>query len=166
MIVFIFHGHFSVYCSRDRERFRGALESPRGPQERNITCLEGPFARKPFTVLILPPTPLQVSEKTDVNESAKTFVVQWIESAKPHYSLDYYHKGDGPTMEKIRSALDSPIEFNLKLATHLANLDDGVEFKKAVSEFAKNVIVQSNIDVLNKVKVNISVRRFVFVSDP
>lgn len=119
---------------------------------------------KSFTVITLRPTHLQVSDKNDVNESAKTFVTQWAESAKPHYSLDYYRKDGGPTIQKIRYALDSPIEFNLKLATHLANLDDGVEFKKAVSEFAKNVIVQSNIDALKKVKVNVSVYVVLFSS--
>lgn len=97
---------------------------------------------------------LQIADKADVNESAKEFAGYWAEACRYQTTIKYHRMGDGPTAQKIRFGFQSAIKYIIICATHLADMDDGVEFKKLVSGYVKNSIIQSLIDQLQDVKVN------------
>lgn len=95
----------------------------------------------------------KVADKADVNELAKTFAVEWADACKYQVSLRYHHMGDGPNAQKVRWAFESAIKYIVVCATKLADHDDDVEFKKEVSDYVRDVIIQSLIDSLQNVKV-------------
>lgn len=116
----------------------------------NLTC----FLR-PLTFITLSPLPLQIADKLDVNDAAKSFAADWAETFKYQATFKYHHLGDGPNAQKMRWAYEASIKYIVVCATHLADKDDNVEFKKGISEFLKTVVIQDLIDALKKVKVNI-----------
>lgn len=96
----------------------------------------------------------QVTSIEGVAEEAKQFVVDWTQACKYQIDVKYHRMGDGPTPQKIRWAFETTIQYIIICATHLADKDNDIGFKKQVSDFAKNVIIQSIIDSLENVKVN------------
>ncbi|XP_022160271.1 uncharacterized protein LOC111026480 [Myzus persicae] len=96
----------------------------------------------------------QVSDKSSVNERAKSFAGEWADAAKYQVDLKYHHAGGGPNAKKLRWAFECAIKYIIVCATHLADEggDDDVDFKKEVSGYVKDVIIQSLIDHLNGVK--------------
>lgn len=114
-----------------------------------------PVLREFSFVLSLFPT--QVTDKPDVNVFAKTFVTDWAGCCKYQLTrVNDYAIGDGSTLQKVRWTFETTIKFILRCGTHLVKLDDSFEFKKDVSGYLKNVIIQSIIDSLKKIKVNTS----------
>ena len=94
----------------------------------------------------------QVTEKSDVNEQAKSFVGEWAEAAKYHVDLKYHHMGDGPTAKKVRWGFEGAIKYIIVCSTHLADKGNDIDFKKEISGYVKDSIIQSLIDHLNSVK--------------
>lgn len=97
---------------------------------------------------------LQVTDNANVNEKAKSFVVEWADACKYQVQLKYHHMGDGPTAQKVRWSFESAIKYIIICATTLADNDEEEDFKKEVSNYVKNIIIQSLIDALENVKVN------------
>lgn len=108
-----------------------------------------------ITVRIISSHRLQVADKADVNEKAKSFVAEWAEACKYQIGLKYHYMGDGPTALKIRWSFESAIKYIIICATTLADNGEKEDFKKEVSDYVKNIIIQSLIDALDNVKVNI-----------
>lgn len=94
----------------------------------------------------------QVTDKSDVNEQAKTFAGEWAEAAKYHADLKYYHMGDGPNAKKIRWGFEGAIKYIVVCATHLADKGNDDDFKKEISGYVKDAIIQNLIDHLTGVK--------------
>jgi len=94
----------------------------------------------------------QVTEKSDVNEQAKSFVSDWAEAAKYHVDLKYHHMGDGPTAKKMRWGFESTIKYIIVCSTHLADKSNDTDFKKEISGYVKDSVVQNLIDHLKGVK--------------
>jgi len=103
----------------------------------------------------LSPFPPQVADKPEVNDAAKSFAADWAETFKYQATFKYHHLGDGPTAQKMRWAYEASIKYIVICVTHLADMDDSVEFKKGLSEFVKTVVIQDLIDALREVKVNV-----------
>jgi len=101
-----------------------------------------------------------VADRPEVNEQAKSFAVEWSDACKYQVSLRYHYMDGGPDAQKIRQGFVYAIKYIIVCATNLASLDDSVEFKKHVSGFVQNVIVQSIIDSLRHVKVRNVSHRF------
>lgn len=97
----------------------------------------------------------QVGGKSGLNEGAKQFMVEWADACKYQIDLKYHLMGGGPDAQKVRWSFESAIKYIIICATHLADKDDDVEFKKQVSDFVKDIIIQSLIDVLENLKVKI-----------
>lgn len=95
----------------------------------------------------------QVVDNADYNDSAKSFIADWADALKYQVSLKYHCMGGGPTSQKVRWGFESTIKYIIICATHMAGKDDSVEFKKEVSDFVKNNLIQSLIDTLQNVKV-------------
>jgi hypothetical protein len=106
----------------------------------------------------------QIVSKPGLSESAKKFVVEWADACKYQIDLKYHMMGGGPDAQKVRWSFESAIKYIIICATHLADQDDDVEFKKELSDFVKDVMIQSLIDVLENLKVNILDVRFNTIS--
>ncbi|XP_015369421.1 PREDICTED: uncharacterized protein LOC107165609 [Diuraphis noxia] len=95
----------------------------------------------------------QVRDKSGTDERAKSFVGEWAEAAKYHADLKYHHAGGGPNAMKVRWGFEGAIKYIIVCATHLADEGgDDADFKKEVSGYVKDVIIQSLIDHLNGIK--------------
>ncbi|XP_025193913.1 uncharacterized protein LOC112593634 [Melanaphis sacchari] len=94
----------------------------------------------------------QVIDKSGVNDQAKSFASDWAEAAKYHVDLKYHHMGDGPTVKNVRWGIESTIKYIIVCATHLADKDNDTDFKKEISGYVKDAIIQSLIDHLNGIK--------------
>ncbi|XP_025425232.1 uncharacterized protein LOC112694085 [Sipha flava] len=94
----------------------------------------------------------QIVSKPGLSESAKKFVVEWADACKYQIDLKYHMMGGGPDAQKVRWSFESAIKYIIICATHLADQDDDVEFKKELSDFVKDVMIQSLIDVLENLK--------------
>lgn len=97
----------------------------------------------------------QVTDQSNVSDKAKSFVAEWAEACKYQISLRYHHMGNGPNAQKIRWGFESAIKYIIICATNLADQDDSEDFKKQISNYVKNIIVQGIIDALQNVQVNI-----------
>lgn len=94
-----------------------------------------------------------MANKANINEEAKSFAAEWVQAS--NFQIDKkYHLIGGPNAQKLRWAFENSIQYIVICATHLADKNDDVDFKKEVSERVKNV-VQTNIDSLSALKVNI-----------
>ncbi|KAE9535703.1 hypothetical protein AGLY_007604 [Aphis glycines] len=96
--------------------------------------------------------PAQVTDKSDVNEQAKSFAGEWAEAAKYHADLKYHYMGDGPSAKKVRWGFEGAIKYIVVCSTHLADKGNDDDFKKEISGYVKDAIIQSLIDHLTGVK--------------
>lgn len=96
-----------------------------------------------------------MAAQSDVSDKAKTFAAEWAEACKYQVSLKYHYMGDRPNAQKIRWAFESAIKYIIICATNLADQDNSVDFKKQVSNYVENIIIQSLIDALQNLQVNI-----------
>lgn len=94
----------------------------------------------------------QVADKSGVDDRAKSFAAEWADAAKYQVDLKYHHAGSGPNAKKVRWAFECAIKYIIICATRLAEEGDE-DFKKEISGYVKDVIVQSLIDRLSGVKV-------------
>lgn len=93
----------------------------------------------------------QVTDKSGLDDRAKSFASEWADAAKYHADLKYHHAGGGPSAKKVRWGFECAIKYIIVCATHLADEGD-TDFKKEVSGYVKDAIIQSLIDHLNGVK--------------
>ncbi|KAL4113441.1 hypothetical protein QTP88_017060 [Uroleucon formosanum] len=93
----------------------------------------------------------QVADKSGVDDRAKSFAAEWADAAKYQVDLKYHHAGSGPNAKKVRWAFECAIKYIIICATRLAEEGDE-DFKKEISGYVKDVIVQSLIDRLSGVK--------------
>ncbi|XP_060854602.1 uncharacterized protein LOC132932307 [Rhopalosiphum padi] len=94
----------------------------------------------------------QVTDKSGVNEQAKSFAGEWAEAAKYHADLKYHHMGGGPTAKSVRWGFEGAIKYITVCSTTLADKDNDTDFKKEISGYVKDSIIQSLIDHLNGAK--------------
>jgi hypothetical protein len=82
------------------------------------------------------------------------FASEWAEAAKYHADLKYHHMGGGPTAKGVRWGFEGAIKYITVCSTTLADKDNDTDFKKEISGYVKDSIIQSLIDHLNGAKVN------------
>lgn len=124
-----------------------------GPQAPLFRILNQPLPNVDCDCLFIRP---QIVDKPGLSEKAKKFVVEWADACKYQIDLKYHMMGGGPDAQKVRWSFESAIKYIIICATHLADQDDNVDFKKELSDFVKDVFIQSLIDQLENLKVNTS----------
>lgn len=71
--------------------------------------------------------------------------------------------GDGPSANKVRWGFEGAIKYIVVCSTHLAEKGNNDDFKKEISGYVKDAIIQSLIDHLIGVKVNEILLYFFFL---
>lgn len=88
------------------------------------------------------------------NELARSNATKWAESVRYQVSRRHHYTSTGPNVQGIRWGFENSIKYIIISAAELADEggdDDG--FKIMVSDYVKNVVIQSVIDTLKTIKV-------------
>ncbi|VVC32180.1 Hypothetical protein CINCED_3A020848 [Cinara cedri] len=95
----------------------------------------------------------RIADSYESLESAKKNATGWANSLRYQVSLKHHYTSAGPNIQGVRWGFENSIKYIIISATELA--DEGgndTEFKKMVSDYVKNVVIQSLIDTLETIK--------------